>query len=94
MLTLSNGERLNLPPDVRIMLEVEHLHYTTLSSVPLDADDSATEMPGRRAEILTAETPETANLVTQAQVASILQRYFADDDLNSALEFAQFVNTG
>jgi dynein heavy chain 1 len=29
LLTLPNGERLNLPPNVRIMFEVEHLRYAT-----------------------------------------------------------------
>jgi hypothetical protein len=33
LLTLPNGERLNLPPNVRIMFEVEHLHYATLATV-------------------------------------------------------------
>ncbi|KAI6134168.1 dynein heavy chain protein 1, partial [Pisolithus croceorrhizus] len=85
LLTLPNGERLNLPPNVRIMFEVEHLRYatpatvsrcgmiwfsedviespmvyrnylTTLSSVPLDADDEdATDLPGRRADTLSTE---------------------------------------
>ncbi|KAJ3710576.1 dynein heavy chain and region D6 of dynein motor-domain-containing protein [Lentinula raphanica] len=32
-LTLSNGERPNLPPNVRIMFEVEHLKYATLATV-------------------------------------------------------------
>ena len=33
MLTLPNGERLNLPPSVRIMFEVETLKYATLATV-------------------------------------------------------------
>jgi hypothetical protein len=33
LLTLPNGERLNLPPNVRIMFEVEHLRYATLAAV-------------------------------------------------------------
>ena len=33
LLTLPNGERLNLPPNVRIMCEVEHLRYATLATV-------------------------------------------------------------
>jgi hypothetical protein len=33
LLTLPNGERLNLPPNVRITFEVEHLHYATLATV-------------------------------------------------------------
>jgi hypothetical protein len=32
LLTLPNGERLNLPSNVRIMFEVEHLHYATLAT--------------------------------------------------------------
>ena len=33
LLTLPNGERLNLPPNVRIMFEVENLKYATLATV-------------------------------------------------------------
>ncbi|KZP00669.1 dynein heavy chain protein 1 [Calocera viscosa TUFC12733] len=33
LLTLPNGERLNLPPNVRIMFEVEHLRYATPATV-------------------------------------------------------------
>ena len=33
ILTLPNGERLNLPPNVRIMFEVENLKYATLATV-------------------------------------------------------------
>lgn len=33
LLTLPNGERLNLPPNVRIMFEVEHLKSATLATV-------------------------------------------------------------
>ena len=33
ILTLPNGERLNLPPNVRIMFEVETLKYATLATV-------------------------------------------------------------
>ena len=43
-------------------------YFATLSSVPLDADaDDAAEVPGRHAEILTMEMPETANLVFQTR---------------------------
>ncbi|KII86419.1 hypothetical protein PLICRDRAFT_44012 [Plicaturopsis crispa FD-325 SS-3] len=118
LLTLPNGERLNLPPNVRIMFEVEHLKYATLatvsrcgmiwfsedivepsmvyrhyletlSTVPLDADDEdALDVPGRR------DTSETtsANLTTQKEIASILERYFADGELvSSALSFAETI---
>ncbi|KAI9031438.1 dynein heavy chain [Hyaloraphidium curvatum] len=33
LLTLPNGERLNLPPNVRIMFEVDNLKYATLATV-------------------------------------------------------------
>ena len=33
LLTLPNGERLNLPPNVRILFEVENLRYATLATV-------------------------------------------------------------
>ncbi|OJA07948.1 hypothetical protein AZE42_05923 [Rhizopogon vesiculosus] len=123
LLTLPNGERLNLPPNVRIMFEVEHLRYATLatvsrcgmiwfsedviepsmvyrhylntlSTVPLDADDEdAADIPGRRTDALAADASNSANLVTQVQIASILERYFADGDLvSSALSFAESID--
>lgn len=33
MLTLPNGERLALPPNVRVMFEVQDLKYATLATV-------------------------------------------------------------
>lgn len=33
LLTLPNGERLNVPPNVRIMFEVQDLRYATLATV-------------------------------------------------------------
>lgn len=33
MLTLPNGERLSLPPNVRVMFEVQDLKYATLATV-------------------------------------------------------------
>ncbi|KAG2123592.1 dynein heavy chain and region D6 of dynein motor-domain-containing protein [Suillus clintonianus] len=123
LLTLPNGERLNLPPNVRIMFEVEHLRYATLatvsrcgmiwfsedviepsmvyrhylntlSTVPLDADDEdAVDMPGRRIDALAADASNSANLATQVQIASILERYFGDGDLvDSALTFAESID--
>ncbi|KAH0590223.1 hypothetical protein H2248_000395 [Termitomyces sp. 'cryptogamus'] len=119
LLTLPNGERLNLPPNVRIMFEVEHLKYatlatvsrcgmiwfsedvvdpsmvyrnylSTLASIPLDADDEDVDALGRRNDA--SETNTSANLVTQQQIASILERYFADDELvSSALKFADSI---
>jgi dynein heavy chain 1 len=120
LLTLPNGERLNLPPNVRIMFEVEHLRYATLatisrcgmiwfgedvtepsmvyrhylntlSTVPLDADDEdAADIPGRRTDALAADS---ANLATQVQITSILERYFAGGDLvSSALIFVESID--
>ncbi|KAG6866267.1 hypothetical protein C0991_006854 [Blastosporella zonata] len=119
LLTLPNGERLNLPPNVRIMFEVEHLKYatlatvsrcgmiwfsedvvdpsmvyrnylSTLSSIPLDADDEDTDAIGRRLE--PSDTSTSANLATQQQIASILERFFAEDELvSSALKFAESI---
>ncbi|KAJ7102434.1 dynein heavy chain protein 1 [Mycena belliarum] len=121
LLTLPNGERLNLPPNVRIMFEVEHLKYATLATVSrcgmiwfsedivepsmvyrnylqtlaavtLDADDEdAGDVLGRRADS-SAENVASANLITQQQVASILERYFSDGELvSSALTFAESI---
>ncbi|KAG2370226.1 dynein heavy chain protein 1 [Suillus spraguei] len=123
LLTLPNGERLNLPPNVRIMFEVEHLRYATLatvsrcgmiwfsedviepsmvyrhylntlSTVPLDADDEdAVDIPGRRSDALAADASNSANLATQVQIGSILERYFGDKDLvDSALTFAESID--
>ncbi|KAI0961093.1 hypothetical protein AcV7_000287 [Taiwanofungus camphoratus] len=122
LLTLPNGERLNLPPNVRIMFEVEHLRYATLatvsrcgmiwfsedvveppmvyrhyldtlSSVPLDAEEEeGMEVLGRRADVMSADSASSANLITQKQVADILEPFFADDDLvTSALKFAETI---
>ncbi|KAG6918668.1 hypothetical protein DXG01_012485 [Tephrocybe rancida] len=111
--------RLNLPPNVRIMFEVEHLKYatlatvsrcgmiwfsedvvdpsmvyrnylSTLTSIPLDADDEDADALGRRIDA--SDTTTSANLVTQQQIASILERYFAEDELvSSALKFAESI---
>ncbi|EIW86375.1 dynein heavy chain protein 1 [Coniophora puteana RWD-64-598 SS2] len=119
LLTLPNGERLNLPPNVRIMFEVEHLRYatlatvsrcgmiwfsedvidpamvyqhylSTLSTVPLDAsDEDAADVLGRRAD---ASEATSAHLETQKQIASNLERYFADGELvSSALSYAESI---
>ncbi|VDB95435.1 unnamed protein product [Peniophora sp. CBMAI 1063] len=112
LLTLPNGERLNLPSNVRIMFEVEHLRYATLATVsrcgmiwfsedvvepsmayrqyltalatvPIDAEDEdAAELPGRRPADDNAAT--SANLITQKEIATILEPYFADGELVSA----------
>ncbi|KAG7090771.1 Cytoplasmic dynein 1 heavy chain 1 [Marasmius oreades] len=121
LLTLPNGERLNLPLNVRIMFEVEHLKYatlatvsrcgmiwfsedvvepsmvyqhylTTLSTIPLDAEDEETgDVITRRTDSI-SDNAASANLTTQKQVASILERFFAEGDLvSSALTFAESI---
>jgi dynein heavy chain 1 len=110
LLTLPNGERLHLPPNVRIMFEVEHFRYATLTTVsrcgmiwfsedviepsmvyrhylntlstlPLDADDEdAVDIPGCRTDALAADASDSANIATQVQIASILERYSAGGD--------------
>ena len=121
LLTLPNGERLNLPSNVRIMFEVEHLRYATLAtvsrcgmiwfsedivepsmvyrqyldtlgSVPLDAeDDDALDIPGRRADDANSDAI-SANIITQKQVAGILERYFSEGELvSTALEYASSI---
>ncbi|TFK30694.1 dynein [Coprinopsis marcescibilis] len=118
LLTLPNGERLNLPPNVRIMFEVEHLKYATLATVsrcgmiwfsedvvdpamvyqnylvslanvPLDADEEDFgDAITRRGDATDAAA--AANLVTQKEIAGILERYFAPGDLvDSALAYAE-----
>jgi dynein heavy chain 1 len=69
-------------------------HYLgTLSSIPLDADDEdAVDLISRRADVIASDSPISSNLVTQKQVATILERYFADGELVSlALEFAESI---
>jgi len=121
LLTLPNGERLNLPPNVRVMFEVEHLKYatlatvsrcgmiwfsedvvepsmvyryylSTLSSVPLDADDEESgDLLNRRMEP-SSDLTISVNLTTQQQIASILQRYFDEGELvSSSLAYAESI---
>ncbi|KAF8922147.1 dynein heavy chain [Mucidula mucida] len=99
LLTLPNGERLNLPPNVRIMFEdvvepsMVYRHYlSSLSTVALDAGDEEADQPAQRTEPISADAASSANLVTQKQVATILERYFADGDLvSNALKFAESI---
>ncbi|KAE9389558.1 P-loop containing nucleoside triphosphate hydrolase protein [Gymnopus androsaceus JB14] len=122
-LTLLNGEHLNLPPNVCIMFEVEHLKYatlatvsrcgmiwfsddvvepsmvyqnylSTLSSVPVDSDDedAGDALARRNNETLPSNAAASAALETQKQVASILERYFADGNLvASAFTFTESI---
>jgi dynein heavy chain 1 len=62
--------------------------------VLLDADDEdAADIPGRRTDALAADASDSANLTTQVQIVSILERYFAGGDLvSSALTFAESID--
>jgi dynein heavy chain 1 len=69
-------------------------HYLqTLSAIPLDADDDdAGDALGRRADPSGSDNAASANLITQKQVASMLERYFGDGDLvSTALTFAESI---
>lgn len=78
--------------DVVEPLMVYHHYLSTLSSVPLDADDEDSgDLLNRRAE-LSSESTTSANLGTQQQIAAILSRYFEEGDLvSSALSFAESI---
>ena len=66
-------------------------YLDTLASVPLDAEDEdALDLPGRRAEA--SEDASSANLVTQKQIAAVLEPFFAEDDLVlTALKYAESI---
>lgn len=87
LLTLPNGERLNLPPNVRIMFEVESLKYATLATVSRCgmvwfSDDTVTpelminhylaDFATRGFEDLDDELGISAESRTQAQIAQAL----------------------
>ncbi|KAF5329223.1 hypothetical protein D9758_018190 [Tetrapyrgos nigripes] len=63
----------------------------TLSTSPIDSDsDDSMDTLARRTEPLGADAAASANLETQKQVATILERYFTDGDLiSSALDYAK-----
>jgi dynein heavy chain 1 len=74
---------------------VVYRHYlNTPATVPLDADDeNAADTPGCRTGTLAADASDSANIATQVQIASILERYFAGGDLvSSALTFAESID--
>lgn len=104
MLTLPNGERLNLPPNVRIMFEVETLRYATLATVSrcgmvwFSDDTVSTEMivsnylTGLRTVPIDVESTSSPaeTLATQTQAADLLQNRLSDGDfILQALEQAR-----
>ncbi|ORX39193.1 dynein heavy chain, N-terminal region 1-domain-containing protein [Kockovaella imperatae] len=100
LLTLPNGERLNLPPNVRVMFEVEHLRFATLATVSrcgmvwFSDQVIETGMICRhhlnKLATASVETEEDySDLVTQKRVVDILEPFFEDDGLVAvALDFA------
>ncbi|KAK5078141.1 dynein heavy chain [Lithohypha guttulata] len=71
LLTLPNGERLNLPPNVRIMFEVESLKYATLATV------------SRCGMVWFSDDTVTAELMIDHYLANFASRGF--DDLDDEL---------
>ncbi|KAI9105868.1 dynein heavy chain [Phlyctochytrium arcticum] len=68
MLTLPNGERLNLPPNVRIMFEVENLKQATLATV------------SRCGMVWFSEDTVTVEVVMQHYLATLRSELLTDDD--------------
>ena len=104
LLTLPNGERLNLPPNVRVMFEVEHLRFATLATVSrcgmvwFSEEVIDTSMICRHhldrlanSSIGTDDEAEvTTDLEGQKQMVAMLEPFFADDGLVAvALDFAR-----
>jgi len=71
LLTLPNGERLNLPPNVRVMFEVESLKYATLATV------------SRCGMVWFSDDTVTAELIIHHHLAKFATRGF--DDLDDEL---------
>ncbi|GCB22020.1 dynein heavy chain, cytoplasmic [Aspergillus awamori] len=72
LLTLPNGERLNLPPNVRIMFEVETLKYATLATV------------SRCGMVWFNDDTVTPSMMISNYVESLRTRTFEDLDDDSA----------
>lgn len=81
LLTLPNGERLNLPPNVRIMFEVESLKYATLATV------SRCGMVWFNADTV------TPSMMITNYVESIKTKTFEDLDEDSALAGTAAIRT-
>lgn len=72
LLTLPNGERLNLPPNVRIMFEVETLKYATLATV------------SRCGMVWFSDDTVTPSMMVTNYVESLKTKTFEDLDDDSA----------
>ncbi|KAI8852562.1 dynein heavy chain and region D6 of dynein motor-domain-containing protein [Chytridium lagenaria] len=90
LLTLPNGERLSLPPNVRIMFEVETLRYATLATVSrcgmnlktISLDEGEEDTLARRAGDGSGRE-ESLSLLTQKRIADILSPFFRSQGLVS-----------
>lgn len=71
LLTLPNGERLNLPPNVRIMFEVETLKYATLATV------------SRCGMVWFSEDTVTPNMMVENYLETLRTKPFEDFDEDS-----------
>lgn len=76
LLTLPNGERLNLPPNVRILFEVETLRYATLATVSRCgmiwfSEDSVSPLMLCRNQLRTMRSRQLAPLEEAAGVAHV-----------------------
>ena len=72
LLTLPNGERLNLPPNVRVMFEVESLKYATLATV------------SRCGMVWFSDDTVTVSLMIDHQLRLMASRSFDDVDDDSS----------
>ncbi|PGH26987.1 dynein heavy chain, cytoplasmic [Polytolypa hystricis UAMH7299] len=81
LLTLPNGERLNLPSNVRIMFEVENLKYATLATV------------SRCGMVWFSNDTVTPNMMVTNYVESLKTRTFEDLDDDSVPAGQSSVNT-
>lgn len=81
LLTLPNGERLNLPPNVRIMFEVETLKYATLATV------------SRCGMVWFSDDTVTPDMVVTNYVESLKTKTFEDLDDDNVLSGQASVRT-
>ncbi|TGZ77375.1 dynein heavy chain [Ascodesmis nigricans] len=77
LLTLPNGERLSLPPNVRIMFEVETLKYATLATV------------SRCGMVWFSEDTVTSEMVVQNYLKSLSTTPFEDLDEDNTVSAGQ-----
>jgi len=82
LLTLPNGERLSIPPNVRIMFEVETLKYATLATV------------SRCGMVWFSEDTVTSNMVIDNYLEGLKEKTFEDLDDDAVSAGATSTATG